>query len=241
MKFSLILIIALLLSSCATNNDVVRSGFLQKKKYSKGYHLSFKKEVKVKHSSKADCLAAEDTKEVKVETKKNAKVSEQDDKHTEKIIATVKNSPIANDHLEASLTDQLFEAETFSKLKSNVILTLEDPEIIEEPEPKRYKANFFLLMVVSVLGISLFFIGLIVLGYSLYIGNKKIRESKDVQTFCLHFILYSLLISLLILILAYSVSSEMLVYLILGIIAGFVLLLVSLIKIMEALNDLIEK
>lgn len=36
-------VIVLILASCASSHDVVRSGFLQKRKYKKGYHLSFKK------------------------------------------------------------------------------------------------------------------------------------------------------------------------------------------------------
>jgi len=59
MKNLSLFLLVIILSSCSTSNDVVRSGFFQKRKYKKGYNLSFKKkENKIRKSKEEAILLA---------------------------------------------------------------------------------------------------------------------------------------------------------------------------------------
>ncbi len=69
MKNLKILLVLVILSSCASNHNVVQNGFLQKRKYKKGYHLSFKKKAK---KDKIESIQAEKV----FKNKKRKEVSE---------------------------------------------------------------------------------------------------------------------------------------------------------------------
>jgi len=58
MKNLTIVLLVALLSSCASNNSVVQAGLFQKRKYKKGYHLSFKKKIENDKKEKLESVQA---------------------------------------------------------------------------------------------------------------------------------------------------------------------------------------
>lgn len=59
MRYLSLFLLVIIVSSCSTSSNVVRNGFFQKRKYKKGYHLSFKKkEVKSRESKEEVVLLA---------------------------------------------------------------------------------------------------------------------------------------------------------------------------------------
>ncbi|MCT4581033.1 MAG: YqaE/Pmp3 family membrane protein [Flavobacteriales bacterium] len=80
--FTLVAVFALIFSSCSTSESVVTSGFLQKRKYNKGFHKSIKKNHKVQGKEQQEELvlnqASENSVEpieVQIKTPKEAVVS----------------------------------------------------------------------------------------------------------------------------------------------------------------------
>jgi len=93
MKHFIILLVAIILSACASRNDVVHNGFLQKRKYKKGYNLSFRKKTSKAERKKAEevVLQNEITKEkaVKLDT---AITTTKPEVEQEKFYASVKEN-----------------------------------------------------------------------------------------------------------------------------------------------------
>lgn len=74
MKGLLIILILISLFSCSSRNDVVRGGFLQKKKYNNGFNLSFKKKIVAKSKEEKEILVLEKKQQVKRKEKQTSKL-----------------------------------------------------------------------------------------------------------------------------------------------------------------------
>ncbi len=64
---TLVTVFALILSSCSTSESVVNNGFLQKRKYNKGFHKSIKKNNKVQGKESKEVLVFNQSSENKIE------------------------------------------------------------------------------------------------------------------------------------------------------------------------------
>ncbi len=132
MKNLSVLLLVVLLSSCASNRNVVQSGFLQKRKYKKGYHLSFKKKVKndrIEHSE--GILVEEITKQKALESKTESFVV---DKESEIKKEEVTSEPQLISSLET------IDYSVLSALEKAALLsdTIKEPSVNVDEDEKVY-------------------------------------------------------------------------------------------------------
>ena len=118
-NLSLFLLIVIL-SSCSTSSDVVRKGFFQKRKYKKGYHLSFKKrEIEHKVNNDETLLVASKSKINKKNRSDNQFVSKTVKNHFfVENVAVEKSSIYASKNIDESIE---YES-VFSKLVGDTLV-----------------------------------------------------------------------------------------------------------------------
>ena len=166
MKNVLIVCIVLILASCSSRNDVVRSGFLQKRKYKKGYHLSLKKTDRKngKENEVVDVRGKEGSKKIIKESgKNNSLLALIEEKPLEEIfvVPDFKNGEGKEEQIEASLNGSVFTAEKKFVINKNVIRT---KKVVEINSPQGVVSPivgtlFTLGVILVVIGAILFGIG----------------------------------------------------------------------------------
>lgn len=160
MKNGMIVFIAILLVACSSSNDVVHSGFLQKRKYNKGYNLNFKKKIDKEAVGKQEELALVQANQTITELKDSIQVVSNLDLVIEN--ETVSASVKKNEFIK--VRSVLEKAIIVSELKENSFV------IINEKESEIQKRIFERQGTVYAIAGTLFTIGLVlvVLGAVLF-------------------------------------------------------------------------
>lgn len=177
MKNVLLVLVTILFASCSSRNDVVRSGFLQKRKYKKGYNLSFKKKQK-ENKGKQVIVKKEDVKYNKLALKDSSE------------IVNVTSNEEVQEVLEASI-DEGFKLGVYSlleKIEKNTSLKVLDTKkkrqklekLLEEGEVAKSYANYNWLLVLGILSSFLIF-GIFILIRMKKVGKEEINKSKALR------------------------------------------------------------
>jgi hypothetical protein len=177
MKNGIMLLFVLVLAACSSSHDVVHNGFLQKKKYSKGYNLSFKKKIK-KADSKTVAVEKED-KFVLIEPKeevdlkpleatKLVNINAQYIQEEQVLETSSQNEDLTNVAVASPINKALDFFNKQKRVKFSSFFN-EDEEV--------YKTN----RLISAIGIMLipFLFGIHILNRLKKIGKEKINKSKE--------------------------------------------------------------
>ncbi len=177
MKNGIMLLLVLVLAACSSSHDVVHNGFLQKKKYSKGYNLSFKKKIKKADYEtvaveKEDKLVLIKTKEseklVPVELNDIVKIDSQFVEEELVVSASSQNEDLTNVSVSSPVNKALAFFNEQKPVKFSSFFN-EEEEV--------YKTN----RIISVIGIMLipFLFGIHILNRLQKIGKEQINKSKE--------------------------------------------------------------
>lgn len=133
MKNVLLVLMALLLVSCSSRNDVVHSGFLQKRKYKKGYYLSLKKtDRKSGKENEVDDVWEEDVSKLAIKENRESNSSltllmEKKELDEAFVVSDLKSEE--EGQVEASLNGGVFIAEKEFVINKNVPLATKVDEV----------------------------------------------------------------------------------------------------------------
>lgn len=183
MKYLIIIVLSFFIVSCSSSNDVVRSGFLQKRKYKKGYNLSFKKSKEKQKASEEQLLVnRSDVQSLTQEINRKEVVVFVDssfviEKSEEKSLTVSIQKEVNSIEYVSVYEKQIDELE--KKIKKN-----RSPLILEEDEKREGLNKLGWLFIV--LGIATVVLGgLMALGWSLpfglilsLVGFTMVSESK---------------------------------------------------------------
>ncbi|MCT4581237.1 MAG: hypothetical protein N4A35_07450 [Flavobacteriales bacterium] len=174
----------LILTSCAASSDVVHKGFLQKRKYKKGYSLSVRSKTESKHK-KVDRLTAEPPlEEVGVFAEKE-KVSVEERRSVSEVIpqeSVVEESllALADDDGKVDVGQEGVKKTKLLMFTEKLESKLEHSGVADKKVEKVYKSNYTFLMVLGILSCVMIF-GIFILIKIRKIGKEKINSSKELN------------------------------------------------------------
>ena len=175
MKNLLFVLISILLFSCSSSNDVVSGSFLQKRKYKKGYHLSFKK-ASSKTPSDVVVLEKEQTGGVDIQNELHEEIVANERALEEKAFEVQLLKTV---HVELESVNRASNVVYKSAIENAIAMTQKEKNLVDEE--LELKENYKTSSYLSAIAMLLFFpfiVGFRVLAKIKSFDKEKINASK---------------------------------------------------------------